>query len=133
MKAVQTIEEITNKIASGNADVIFGTTREFEGKAIIPVSTIGYGLGGGMGKNKQKEKSKDEQHSEKGAGFGGGSSIKPLGYIVVTDNHAKFKPVYNLSQILTVFTVVFFTTGYALKTIISQIAKINARAEIHTG
>lgn len=51
---------------------------------------IKFGFGGGGGK---KEKTKE------GAGLGGGATISPWGYILVTADNIEFKPTFDLNKL----------------------------------
>jgi uncharacterized spore protein YtfJ len=61
-----------------NADSVLGSVREFEGKKIIPIVSIGFGFGAGSGRSAET--------GDQGAGGGGGGGIMPTGILVITED-----------------------------------------------
>ncbi|MCL4499867.1 MAG: hypothetical protein M1335_06475 [Chloroflexi bacterium] len=81
---------------TNGAKLIFGETRTFGERAVIPVAQVRYGFGGGAGSGK---KPGEEQQGE-GGGFGGGLQVKPVGFIEVDPVTMQFRPIFDLPAML---------------------------------
>lgn len=80
---------------------VYGDPIEANGKTIIPVAQMTFGLGGGRVQNKQDKASTDiedqsngegKEASKKKSSGGGGVSIKPKGIYEITDQDSRFIP-----------------------------------------
>ena len=73
-----------------NASVksVFGKPIERNGKTLIPVARVGFGLGGGSKPSRAGDK---ENGTEEGGGGGGGAT--PVGVFEVTDDSTRFIPI----------------------------------------
>lgn len=68
-----------------NASHIFAPPIQHEGVTVIPVAKARYGFGGGGG----------QKRGEGGSGGGGGAVITPAGYIEITNNSTRYRPIRN--------------------------------------
>lgn len=94
----QVIDKLTGMVGeSGGVKLIYGETRNFENRSIIPVAQVRYGFGGGGGRGKGDEA--DPAEGE-GLGFGGGIEVKPVGYIDITPNRVDFRPVFDIQNVV---------------------------------
>lgn len=88
----QFLESLAQRLQS-NASVkaVFGEPVEAQGKTIIPVAKIAYGLGGGYGK---LENSKSDSASQPNMGEGGGGGIiaRPIGVVEISRKRTRFIP-----------------------------------------
>jgi len=73
--------------AAARAATIFGDPVERNGITVIPVAKARWGFGGGVGRRK----------GEDGAGGGGGAQVTPVGFIVLKNGEAEFRPIRTFS------------------------------------
>lgn len=99
-----------------NASVknVFGEPITAQGKTIIPVARIAYGLGGGYGKNGKPKKPEitpegTAENKEEGAGAGGGMYATPKGVYEISGKCTRFIPANATKQILMVALFAFLT------------------------
>ena len=103
------IAEAIGKRAS--ASTIFGAAVERDGVTVIPVASVAWGFGGGFGDNASRALKAMQFESATnaatspvgrparrrgGAGGGGGARLQPIGFIVVRDGDATFRPIYRV-------------------------------------
>jgi uncharacterized spore protein YtfJ len=69
--------------ASARASTVFGEPVERDGVTVIPVAKAIWGFGGGSGGDAGRQ----------GSGGGGGIAVRPVGYIEVRGDGAKFRPL----------------------------------------
>ncbi len=89
--------------AQKGVQIVFGDTRTFDDRAVIPVARVSYGFGGGAGAGRPKAKAPEEtpgEVEEEGLGFGGGVNVKPIGYIEVTPQRIEFRPIVDFASLL---------------------------------
>ena len=90
MNLQQVLEVFSHRIKSQVGDnTVYGEPIQAEGKTIIPVSRVAFGLGLGQGSNTNPQNS---QSAEMGMGMGGGVVAQPLGVVEVTPEHTRFIP-----------------------------------------
>lgn len=90
------LESLAEKLhSSANVKTIYGDPLETQGKTIIPVARIAYGLGGGYGKMKPDTaaESSPEKRPAEGGGSGGGITVTPVGVIEVSQEQTRFIPL----------------------------------------
>lgn len=68
---------------AARAEAVFGEPVERGGLTVIPVARAAWGFGGGGGGDADQQ----------GSGGGGGGTVRPLGYIEVRENEARFVPL----------------------------------------
>jgi uncharacterized spore protein YtfJ len=90
---------------SARATAIFGEAVEREGVTVIPVAKSRFGFGGGAGSAPGKGETERESDGEasgeaSGGGGGGGGAVIPVGYIELRDGEARFKRIYNATDLL---------------------------------
>lgn len=81
--------------STANVETVFGPSRQEQGRTIVPVARVAYGLGGGFG-SAATATAKDaggQPHPEEGAGGGGGITVTPLGVLEVTGDRTTFVPL----------------------------------------
>ena len=87
------METIAEKLGgAARASTVFSEPIEREGITVIPVAKARWGFGGGIGHSKDED----------GAGGGGGVQVTPVGFIEITNGHAKFRPIRTLSMPLMI-------------------------------
>lgn len=80
-----------------NVDACFGRPVEFEGRTVIPVATVKYGLGMGA---EDRQVDDAESPAEGAAGpHGGGMKSSPLGFVEVTDDGIFFEPILDEQKV----------------------------------
>lgn len=85
-KAKDLISEALGKIHEmADADTVMGTPVKVDGITIIPVSKVSYGFAGGG----SDLPTKNEKEAF-GGGTGGGMTLQPLGFLVVSNGDVKF-------------------------------------------
>lgn len=86
--------------SSASVDVVFGQTREVQGKAIIPVASIRYAFGAGGGEGTGSAAG-EGQPLPAGSGGGGGGMVraKPVAVLEVTPEETRVLPVMDYSQL----------------------------------
>lgn len=88
------LKEVSENIEKGaNVKTVFGDPVKVGHRTIIPVATVSVMGGGGGGFAKEgKEKAKAKKKASSGVGGGLGLRVesKPVGYIEITDEGAKF-------------------------------------------
>lgn len=93
-----------NLKSSASVDVVFGDTRETQGKAIIPVASVQYcfGAGGGEGTNPGDGEGKK---AASGSGGGGGGSVKarPVAVLEITPEDTRVLPVMDYTRLVSTF------------------------------
>jgi uncharacterized spore protein YtfJ len=93
----EVLEQLYDKIeSSAKADVVFAPPQKHDGLTIIPVASVGWRFGSGIGTNRPKE----QKEAQRGMGVGGTMSVSPLGFIVVKEGAAKFRPIVAFDAIL---------------------------------
>ena len=83
------VEEVVKSLMEGfkaTADVktVYGEPMTFFSKTLIPIARVGYGLGAGEGKSPD---------GGSGGGAGGGGGTEPVGFLLVTEEEARFIPL----------------------------------------
>lgn len=115
MDVKQSVESIIDKLsASGDVKKIYGEPIEKNGKTIIPVASICYGVVGGGGNNNHQE---DEAGGE---GAVGGVRAKPLGVIEITEEGTRFIRVDQVQLLIGVFLMAWTLKGI-LKLILKKV------------
>jgi uncharacterized spore protein YtfJ len=96
-KLFDTVEKVRETAQWRSA---FGEPQVFEDKIVIPVAQVGYGFGLGFGRGPGPSEEEGESASEgEGGGAGGGATAKPLGALVVTEEHVYFEETVDASKI----------------------------------
>jgi uncharacterized spore protein YtfJ len=97
-----------------NASVknVFGDPITAQGKTIIPVAQIAYGLGGGYGHNGKRKKAsvspeEVQDNKEEGAGAGGGMYATPKGVYEISGKSTRFIPANATKQLLMIAVLAF--------------------------
>ncbi len=93
------------------ASTVYAEPVERDGITIIPVAKVSWGIGGGEGTNAQ---------GNSGTGGGGNVRIVPVGYIEVTNGHAKYKPIFDPALIVQFI----ISSGLTTILILSAVRKI---------
>ena len=92
---------------SANVKSVYGEPILAQGRTIIPVARVCYGLGGGAGKRQQAE------HGE-GEGGGGGLIAMPVGVFEVSDTGTRFVGLHDKRK-MTAVGLVSFCLGMLVK------------------
>ncbi len=78
--------------ASAGESSVFGEAIERDGITVIPVARSRWGFGGGSGEAKGGK-------GETGSGGGGGAMVRPLGFIEISEGHARFRRIIDPSAV----------------------------------
>jgi uncharacterized spore protein YtfJ len=82
------LERLAERVgAAARSEAVFGAPVERGAVTVVPVAKASWGFGGGAG----------GEGAEQGSGGGGGGSVKPLGYIELRDDSARFVPLRRAS------------------------------------
>ena len=90
-----------------NVHTVFGDPVNHGAVTVIPVAKVAWGFGGGGGGSRPGDgtgSSPGDQGSDtrrsrrwgmmrRGGGGGGGANLQPMGYIIVRNNDAEFRPI----------------------------------------
>ncbi len=80
------LEKVTDRIgAHSGAKAVFGDPVEKGGRTVVPVAQSMWGSGAGYGES--------EEEGAGGGGGGGGAMSRPLGYIEMDEDGARFVPL----------------------------------------
>ncbi len=89
-----------------NVTAVFGEPIQQGNVTLIPVASVTYGFGSGQGwgrnpqaKEGQPAAPEASQGEGAGAGGGGGGMARPLGYIKIDENGAKYEPTMNMTLV----------------------------------
>lgn len=85
MKLDEILKDVTEEIAEMiSTKTVIGEAITIAGKTIIPVTSVSFGFGSGGGESKKKG-----EEEGIGGGGGGGAVIKPVAFLVVSDDDIK--------------------------------------------
>ena len=94
-RLLDTLADLQEK---ANVNACFGEPVTVEGRTIIPVARVGYGLGLGVGQGPAAQG--EEGVAEKmPAGGGGGLAASPLGVIEITSKEMRLEPVIDRQKV----------------------------------
>ncbi len=100
MNLQQVLEVFSHRMKSQVGEkTVYGEPIKAEGKTIIPVSRVAFGLGLGQGTNPNAQTS---QAGEIGMGMGGGVVAQPVGVLEVTPDDTRFIPCQDMRKWLGV-------------------------------
>jgi uncharacterized spore protein YtfJ len=100
MNLQQVLDVFSHRMKSQVGDkTVYGEPIQAEGKTIIPVSRVAFGLGLGQGTNPHAQAS---QGGEIGMGMGGGFVAQPVGVLEVTQDETRFIPCQDIRKWLGV-------------------------------
>lgn len=115
----QFLESLSERLrSSANVETIYGKPIQAEGKTIIPVGRVAYGLGGGYGK------AKGGQDEPVGEGGGGGIKVSPVGVIEIHSDQTRFIPIHKTK---TLALIAFFTGFVIGKLMTTKKTRLSAR------
>lgn len=105
--AAQVKGQVDELIRRMNAKAVFGEPVEKENLTLIPVASVTYGFGSGQGYGRSPKKAQEgetvaeDAPPDEGAGAGGGAGglVRPLGYIKIDENGAKWEPTMNMTLV----------------------------------
>ncbi len=86
-KLVERLAELVGGAAG--AHLVYGEPVERQGITIIPVARVRYGFGGGTGRKPHAGARADEE----GEGGGGGVQAMPVGFLILRDGEATYRPI----------------------------------------
>jgi uncharacterized spore protein YtfJ len=115
---------IESMLAQLNVNAVFGSPLKEGETSIIPIAEVGFGFGYGSGGEKE---TKGEDSSGVGGGGGGGGTAKPIGFIKLSPQGAKFEPIVDSGKIaITLFMAIGWWVFW-----LYQIAKLFAPHKAH--
>ncbi len=113
--AVEILHSIGERFkADGSVKTVFGEPIVVEGKTVVPVARVCYGLGAGGGGSTREERA--------GGGGGGGLRAEPVGVLEITATETRFIRFFDPRQLA--FTV---CAGFVLGVMISALRRRRAR------
>ncbi len=91
---------IENLRSSASVNVVFGETRETQGKAIVPVAAVRYAFGAGGGEGACPPTGEQRQPTG-GSGGGGGGAVKakPVAVLEITPEDTRVLPIMDYSRL----------------------------------
>lgn len=95
--------QIDEMLGRMNPNAVFGEPIQQGDVTLIPVASVTYGFGSGQGwgRGKAEDAPADAPMGEGGGvGGGGGGMAKPLGYIKIDANGARWEPTVDPSRIV---------------------------------
>lgn len=119
MSVHQVLEPLLERLHS-TADIktIYGDPINVEGKTIIPVAKVMYGLGGGFGKMKTKDREGRVEEKPAGESGGGGIRILPAGIIEISKGETRYISLGERKTMWGIFLIVAFLAGILIGRII---------------
>jgi len=96
------VDRIMSEISKTNVDAIFGESRQFEDKVVIPIGKISYGWGGGSGRGGTQKQGEQGKEEGEGMGMGMGVKVMPMGFITITADRVTYQPIIDYSLVATV-------------------------------
>jgi uncharacterized spore protein YtfJ len=111
------LERLAEKVgARANVKTVFGDPVERDGVTVIPVAKAAWGFGGGGGTGPAGAGAGGEATTEEsngmetaaqggaatasGVGGGGGMAIAPVGYILIRQGEAEFRPIRDAAAVV---------------------------------
>jgi uncharacterized spore protein YtfJ len=111
----QILEPLLERLhVDANIKTIYGEPIEVEGKTIIPVAKMMYGLGGGFGKAKTTNREGYKEEKLAGESGGGGIRIMLMGVIEVSREKTHFVSLNNKKVSLLIAVLIAFLVGLIL-------------------
>lgn len=95
-RLLDTLADLQEK---ANVNACFGEPTTVEGRTIIPVARVSYGLGMGIGQGPTAEGDEGVREKMDTGGGGGGVVASPLGVIEVTSQGTRIEPVIDKQQL----------------------------------
>lgn len=90
-----------------NVNACFGEPVTMEGRTVVPIARVGYGLGMGAGQGPTAETEGETAETSMGGGGGAGGVISsPLGVIEVTSGGTRVEPVIDRQMVAIVAMLV---------------------------
>ena len=100
------VERLAKRVGGEiRAKAVFGKAVKRDRVSVIPVARATWGFGGGGGTSA----------GEEGTGGGGGGWVRPIGFIEVRDDEAKFKPIREPRLILGAAMAVLLAAGAVVR------------------
>jgi uncharacterized spore protein YtfJ len=102
--SVERLASILGERASARA--VFGEVVHGDGVSVIPVARAVWGMGGGSGEGMPADDATGEMGQRRrlgqgwGTGGGGGVVATPVGYIVLRQGEAEFRPITSMGRLL---------------------------------
>ncbi|MBE0521431.1 MAG: sporulation protein [Candidatus Methanoperedenaceae archaeon] len=89
MKVDEILKNVTEEIANMiSTKTVIGDALTIQGKTIIPVTSVSFGFGSGGGEGRKKDGEEGV-----GGGGGGGAIIKPVAFLVVSEEDVRLLSV----------------------------------------
>lgn len=89
MKVDEILKNVTEEIANMiSTKTVIGDAITIQGKTIIPVTSVSFGFGSGGGEGRKKDGEEGV-----GGGGGGGAIIKPVAFLVVSEEDVRLLSV----------------------------------------
>ena len=111
----QILEQLLERLhTSASIKTIYGEPIQLEGKTLIPVAKVMYGLGGGFGKMKTRDREGRTEEKPAGESGGGGIRIVPMGVIEVSRDRTRFLSLGGRKINRLVILAVTFLAGFIL-------------------
>lgn len=95
--------QIDEMVTRMSPNAVFGEPIQQGDTTLIPVASVTYGFGSGQGwgRGKEEDAPPDAPTGEgSGAGGGGGGMARPLGYIKIDANGAKWEPTVDPTRVV---------------------------------
>jgi len=105
---------------------VFGDPIHENGRTVIPVAAVAYGMGFGGGRGRGKADNSGSDTGE-GAGGGGGMSVRPIAILDIRDGETKIRPVLDLTRLILGGIVLAMWSTFWITLTIRAVAKSRRR------
>lgn len=115
LKVSDVMHDLTQQLSdTGKVATVFGEPREVKGQVIIPAAKVKGGAGSGGGGQTEKD-----EHGE-GVGAGVGVDVRPLGWLIVSDQNTRWQPAVDTTRIITLGALVGVVALLTVRSIIKS-------------
>jgi uncharacterized spore protein YtfJ len=102
--AQQLLQSLAERLGgSATVKTVYGEPIAAEGRTIVPVAKVSFGLGGGSG-----TRGPDEPAERSGEGGGGGVRAVPVGVVDITRDGIRFVPIGGRMQVIGALAAGFY-------------------------
>jgi uncharacterized spore protein YtfJ len=91
---------------SATVKTVYGEPIAAEGRTVVPVAKVSFGLGGGSGTRGSDEPA--ERSGEEGEGGGGGARAIPVGVVDITREGIRFVPIGGRMRVIGALAAGFY-------------------------
>jgi uncharacterized spore protein YtfJ len=105
--AQQLLQSLAERLGgSATVKTVYGEPIAAEGRTIVPVAKVSFGLGGGSGARAPDDPA--ERSGEEGEGGGGGARAVPVGVVDITREGIRFVPIGGRMHVIGALAAGFY-------------------------